>query len=317
LVKRTPFSGEEIARARRALAEAQMPAIYFPDDRIPNAFTSLLRAEDPERFAKEYQYDITPVSDNRPFFFYTVRPRDLWQFVAGRSEDVKINMGVMVLFGLLATSLLATAIILLLPPLLLGTRVPREPGAFLHLGYFFAIGAGFIMVEVALIQQFALFLGHPTYSLTVVVFSLLVATGLGSFWSRRLVGRDDGRLKAALAVTAIAIGLLSVLVPPLLRSAVGLPIAARCALTVALLAPVGFAMGMPFPSGLKRLEHAYPSAIRWAWALNSASSVLGSVAAVFLAIHLGLSQTLLLAGVVYLLALAVVRLTASPAPAAP
>ena len=91
------------------------------------------------------------------------------------------------LFELLAISLLATIIILALPPLVLRTRLPREKPVLGFLLYFLAIGAGYILIEVALIQKFVLFLGHPTYALTVVIFSLLVSSGVGSFASRRVI----------------------------------------------------------------------------------------------------------------------------------
>jgi len=303
IVKRTPFTGEEVATARAAMQAAGLPPVYLPGERVANAFTALIEAEDPRRFAKEYRYDITPVTDNRPFFFYTVRPKDLLKFaMEHESEDVKINIGVMMLFGLLGTSLAATAIILVLPPAVLGTRLPREPGAYRRLAYFFAIGVGFIMVEVGLIQKFVLFLGRPTYSLTVVVFSLLVSSGLGSYASRRVIGEDEGRLRAALWTVALVVAALGALAPALLDAGVGLPLEAKCVLSVLLLFPAGFVMGMPFPCGLRRLERLYPAAVRWAWAMNSASSVLGSVAAIFLAIHLGLVQTLLLGAACYVAA---------------
>ena len=92
------------------------------------------------------------------------------------------------LFGLMAISLVATALILLAPPLVLGTRLPRQPGVRGFLLYFLFIGAGYILIEVALIQKFVLFLGHPTYALTVVIFSMLISSGLGSFSSRRMLG---------------------------------------------------------------------------------------------------------------------------------
>jgi len=304
IVKRTPFTEQEAARARQALAEAKMPAVYLPGEQIPNPFTDLIRSADPAAFAANYQYDISPVTDNRPFFFYTVRARDLWGFVTLRtSEDVKVNLGVMMLFVSLGASVVATAVILLLPRWLLGAVVPRERGALLHLLYFFAVGVGFIMVEVGLIQKFVLFLGNPTYSLTVVVFSLLLASGLGSYASGRLIGEDDRRLSLALVlVVGVVVG-LGALAPVVLDAGVALGVPAKCCLSVVLLFPAGFVMGMPFPCGLKRLERVHPNAVRWAWALNSASSVLGSVAAIFLAIHLGLFQTLVVGASAYLLAL--------------
>ena len=99
-----------------------MEAIYLPDELIPNAFTELLRTPDPAEYQRHYPFDISPVTDNRPFFFYTVQPRDLWEFVtraSTRSADYKINRAVPLLFELLGISAVATFIILALPPMVL------------------------------------------------------------------------------------------------------------------------------------------------------------------------------------------------------
>jgi hypothetical protein len=318
VVKKTPFTDQELSVARQAMAEAGIPAVYLPNEKIDNPFTDFLLARDPASFAQQYRFDISPVSDNRPFFFYTVPARDLWSFVTlRRSEDVKINLGVIMLFVSVAVSVVATALMMLLPRSLLGTQVPTEPSALLHLLYFFAVGVGFIMVEIGLIQKLVLFLGNPTYSLTVVVFSLLISSGLGSYASGKLIGDDDQRLAVSLGLVMVTVALLAGVVPRVVDAGVGLPIAARCALSAALLFPAGFLMGMPFPSGLKRLGRFHPTAVRWAWAVNSASSVLGSVVAIFFAIHWGLLQTLLLGAAAYGLALVSLKLTAIFAPCLP
>jgi hypothetical protein len=205
----------------------------------------------------------------------------------------------------MAVSLVATALILLLPPLLLGTRLPRQPGVRGFLLYFLFIGAGYILIEVGLIQKFVLFLGHPTYALTVVIFSMLVSSGLGSALSRRILGRSEGRLIKALGCVALLASLLAVVISSLLTSLVGLPLPLKMAMTTALIAPLGFVMGMPFPTGLQRLEEWHAPSVRWAWSLNAASSVLGSVGALVLSIYLGLVQTLIIGGMLYLAALAV------------
>ncbi len=163
---------------------------------------------------------------------------------------------------------------------------------------------------MALIQKFVLFLGHPTYALTVVIFSMLVSSGLGSYFSRRILGDDDRRLYRALALIAVLVALLAAVVTPLLAAGVGLPLALKFAITVLLISPAGFVMGMPFPTGLKRLEEWHKPSVRWAWSLNAAASVLGSVGALVCAIYLGLVQTLLAGGLLYLAALAVAMRTA-------
>src|ERR1019366_6138130 len=131
LISRKPFGPADLARARAAMAAANMQPIYLPDERIPGQFTDLLRSSDPAAYERHYRYDISPVSDNQPFFFYTVQPRDILAFVANasrRSADFKINKAVPLLYALMAISVLATAIILALPPVVLGARLPRHKG---------------------------------------------------------------------------------------------------------------------------------------------------------------------------------------------
>jgi hypothetical protein len=311
IVFRKPISDADLARVRSALLETELQPLYIPGDLPANEFGRLLLSNDPETFRAEYAFDISPVDDDRPFFFYTVQPRDLLNFVTqrGQAADYKINRAVPLLFELLGVSLVATIVVLALPPLLLGSRLKAEHGVRSFLLYFIFIGAGYILIQVALIQKFVLFLGHPTYALTVIIFSMLISSGLGSYFSRRLVGRaNDFRLSTVLLAVAAAVSTLAFLASPISESGVGWPLALKIVVTVALVAPAGFLMGMPFPIGLARLGALYPRAVRWAWALNAAASVLGSAAAILFAIYLGLRATVLLGAALYLGALAVVWL---------
>jgi hypothetical protein len=200
-----------------------------------------------------------------------------------------------------------------LPPLLLGSRLPSEPGVRGFLLYFVAIGVGYILIQVALIQKFVLFLGHPTYALTVVVFSMLVWSSAGSYFSRRVGAFQDWRLSQALAAVFGLVAVLAFTVTPLAQHAVAWPLPLRILTTAALIAPVAFAMGMPFPAGLARLEVWHKPSVRWAWSLNAASSVLGSAMSIFLALYLGLRETLLVGACLYLGALVVLRRTRAKA----
>jgi predicted membrane-bound spermidine synthase len=172
--------------------------------------------------------------------------------------------------------------------------------------YFLAIGAGYILIEVALIQKFVLFLGHPTYALTVVIFSMLVSSGFGSFLSRKLIDDRNGRLIAVLAIAFALVAAMAATVQSVLTAGVGLPLAVKMIATVLLIAPTGLVMGIPFPTGLRLLEKRHEPSVRWAWSLNAAASVLGSVGALVLALYLGLVETMLIGGGLYLCALAVV-----------
>lgn len=305
IISRKPLSDADAAEAREAFAAAHMTSVYVPGDPARNEFSSLLLAKDPLSFERAYRFDITPVTDDRPFFFYTVQPRDIADYLLSnaRAADAKVNKAIPRLFSALIVSIFAVAVILLLPPLLLGTKLPRAKSVQSFLLYFLAIGAGYILIEVALIQKFVLFLGHPTYALTVVIFSMLVSSGLGSFLSRRLIDGRTGRLIAVLAIAATLVTVLAVIAQPLLTAGVGLPLAMKVVATVLLIAPAGFVMGIPFPTGLGLLELLHHSSVRWAWSLNAAASVLGSVSALVLGLYFGLTTTMEIGALLYLAAL--------------
>jgi hypothetical protein len=310
LIARKPFQASDIARIKQIAANGRIQPVYLPGDEPSNVFGEYLLRRDPGSFLKSYAYDVSPVGDNRPFFFYTVQPHDIWHFVTSASRlnaDYKINRAVPLLFGLTCISLLAVVLTLSLPPLVLGSRLPCEAGVRAYLAYFVLIGVGYILIQVALIQKFVLFLGHPTYALTVIVFSMLIASGLGSYYSSKLLRGRDNRWRVLLWGVAVAVSALALAAGPLTGGLVGLPLAARVLVTVLAILPAGFLMGMPFPTGLTRLDALHRPAVRWAWALNAASSVLGSVAAIFLAIYIGLRETLLVGAACYVVASFVIR----------
>ena len=302
IISREPLSETDIGRLQQGAAKANLKIVYLPGTAYESPFRDLLLSSDVNRFYRSYPFDVRPVSDNRPFFFYTVQARDLWNYAMHASHDTadyKINRALPVLFGLVAISIVATALILSLPPMLLGHRLPREEGSIRALLFFLFIGAGYILIQVALIQKFVLFLGHPTYALTVIIFSMLLSSGIGSFASKRLVRGDVRKLSRVLLTVVGAILLLSAIITPVAESGVALPFPVKVLISVLLISPVGFAMGMPFPTGLTLLERIMPASLRWAWAINAASSVLGSAAAMFLAIYLGLQMTLVIGGLLY------------------
>jgi hypothetical protein len=176
-----------------------------------------------------------------------------------------------------------------------------------------AVGLGYILVEIAFIQRFVLFLGHPTYALTVVIFLLMLSSGAGSLFSRRWLPRTE---LAWMPLVLVIVGLVAnvFFLPRGLAAWVGLGFGYRLVVSGMLLVPLGFVMGMPFPTGLRALAAGpvldVPSgstgadnAVEWAWAMNAAASVLGSVLAMVIAIQFGLTMTLACGVAAYLLAL--------------
>ena len=151
-------------------------------------------------------------------------------------------------------------------------------------------------MEISLIQRFVLFLGHPTYALTVVVFLMLLSSGMGSVIAHRM------RLRRALLLVVVLIAAYVAALPALLAAAVGQMFTVKLLISAALLAPLGLLMGMPFPLGLRLAASENGPAVEWAWAMNAAGSVLGSVTAMVIAIEFGLTITLSCAALAYLLA---------------
>jgi hypothetical protein len=248
-----------------------------------------------------------------------VQPRDVWSFLASAtrsSADFKINRAVPMLFGVLFVSLIATAVTLLLPPFVLKQSLPSEKRVRLFLMYFVCLGAGYIMIQVALIQKFVLLLGHPTYALTVIIFTMLLASGLGSNFSKKIVQSNPERLRIVLLLIVILVPVLGYFAGLVSNLGPAWPLVVKMLATVVVVAPLAFLMGIPFPTGLATLEGWEKSAVRWAWSMNAASSVLGSALAIFLAIYIGLYQTLVVGGLLYLAAAWLYRATAEKTAAA-
>ncbi|WP_051669580.1 hypothetical protein [Bryobacter aggregatus] len=316
ILSRKPMTPDFVQRAVAAMNESNMEIVYYPGTERRNPFQELLTTGDREKFYANYHYNVTPVNDNRPFFFYTVQPRDVWSFFQSKdteNADYKINRAVPMLFGVLFVSVIATIVTLLLPPLVLGQKLPSDRKLRVFLLYFVCLGAGYIMIQVSLIQKFVLLLGHPTYALTVIIFSMLLSSGLGSFYSKRIVRENPERLRIVLLMIVILVPVLGFFAGLVSDVGPDWPMALKMAATVAVITPLGFLMGIPFPTGLATLEGWEKTAVRWGWSMNAASSVLGSALAIFFAIYLGLYQTLVLGGLLYLVAAWIYRKTAEKA----
>jgi len=300
-----------LRKGRRASGEAVAP---FQRLILPHNRAALGNAQSRRRheFVRNYPFNIAPVSDNAPFFFFTFKAGEALRNViggSGRGMDWKNNLGVVVLGMVLVISLAAVLAFLIGPLVFRGEARGQQ---VLPLLYFVALGLSYILVEIALIQRFVLFLGHPTYALTVVVFLTLLASGLGSASSRQLLAKTT-QVRPLLAVIALWVGAYILVMPRTLGMLVGLPFPAKLLLSAVLVAPLGFAMGMPFPTGLRQIAAETRPAtcpqplnsitIEWAWAMNAASSVLGSVLAMVVAIEFGLSAALAVGAATYVAAM--------------
>jgi hypothetical protein len=161
-----------------------------------------------------------------------------------------------------------------------------------------------MLIEVSVLQRFVLLLGHPVYSLTVTLFSLLLGTGLGAAWSRRFQETTLRRTGAIGIVTVALLGIaLIVVAAPIVDWAIPFSRTARMAIAVAMLVPLGVALGVPMPTGLRMLSARAPQMVPWAWGMNGALSVLGATLAIFIAMNWGFRVTLMTASATYLVGL--------------
>lgn len=232
--------------------------------------------------------NLKPTYDDRPFHYNYDH-----KLIGGRAGEF--------LFGILYL-LVPAAFLLILGPLV-GMGVPEGARMWLPtFGYFACIGVGFMLIEIALIQKLALFLGHPAYSLTVTLFSILIFSGLGSLVVDRL-SLPTVRYLAGCLLTVVALSLFYASgLQSLLEGLHVESLAGRAAIAAIVLAPGSLLMGMPFPSMVRRLGHSRDSLISWGWGINGFASVIASVVAVMISMSWGFTWTLVAGSLCYLLA---------------
>ncbi len=322
LVRNGAFGASELAAIRAFAAARSFDLAYLPglEEAEVNRYNLLeapylflgaraLLGEDASRFAADYKFDLSPATDDRPYFFHFFKWRLLPELTGlGAAGGLPLlEWGYLVLVATLVQAVLVSVVLILIPLGVLRraeARVGR--GRFARVAvYFAALGLAFLFVEIAFIQRFVLFLGHPLYAIAVVLAAFLVFAGLGAGLSPRLERRVGGRA-IALAAAGIAVVALAylALMPALLESLRPWPEAAKVGVALGLIAPLAFFMGMPFPLGLGRVAQAAPHLVPWAWAINGCASVIAAVLATVLAIEIGFAGVILSALVLYALAAA-------------
>jgi spermidine synthase len=316
LVKKTPFTEQE--RGRLAAWASQNtylklssgPGMNDPTGNMYQRFLSLADPRLEAEFVRGYPFDVSATPDDRPFFF---RHSFWWHVFSSEPIIRDYSPPVMeyTLLALLAAIGVAVAACVYLPLRLLAARGLRVPGAFRYGVFFAGIGLGYLAVEVALLQKFGLFLGHPNYALSVVLASLLLTTGLGSLFSREIMMRIR-RLRFMSYVLAACILAEHLLVLPHLAAMIGLPFWARTAIVFGLVTPIGLCLGTFFPTALEQLKATAGGFVPWAWGINGIFSVLAPVLSVGVSMSWGINALLLAAVPVYLAAAIVFPDSAAP-----
>lgn len=262
-------------------------------------------------FIARYKFDIRPSFDDRPYFFDFFRWRSLPELWALRlqSGTALIEWGYPILLATLLQAALLSALLILFPLWLRRRKALKDPQDWRVMAYFLCLGLAFMFAEIAFIQRFVLFLGHPLYAVAVVLTGFLVFAGFGSGIAprfREFVGAGPLARLGPIGAAVIAIAAISLLytaaLPSLFSVAARLPEDSRIILSLGFIAPLAFFMGMPFPLGLEQVSARIPVLVPWAWGVSGCFSVIGVLLATLLAVHLGFTAVVVIGAMLYLLA---------------
>ncbi len=301
LVKKTPFTAAQIARISEFAAENGFRVVYAPgmaDSRLSPILGRDEQARRREIDASRFNVDAT--YDSNPFFYNIAR----WKNLSPNSGIYFIMPGsfigqVVLLLMVVQSTLLGAALVI--APLLLGARSGvRGAGIAGYLAYFLALGVGFMFLEISFVQTFVLFLGSPTYALSVTIFSLLLFSSLGSLFSGRFASRPEPVLQRLAPALAVVIVVYTFGLSRLFDAALHLELASRILIAVAAQMPIGLMLGMFMPLGIACIARENPRLVPWAWGVNGVGSVTATTLAVLIAMSAGFRTVSLLAAAIYL-----------------
>ncbi|HEY1893778.1 MAG TPA: hypothetical protein VGG52_04445 [Chthoniobacterales bacterium] len=328
LLKKSPFTTEELREIdellgiRRPARNPDQPSpeiLYSPlDPHAGSLYHALVSAPEINAVYATQAAQIEPATDDRPFFNQHTRWssinlntfRDLFtQERQGRLALEDRPVAEVTLITLLAQSIAIAAVCILLPLARYSRRKHESaPARWAYLTYFAGLGLGFIMIEIALLQRFTLFLGQPVYTFAVVLATLLIFTGIGSYAANIFRVRPVASLRWIIAAILVTLVLTAFLIPLIFSAALGFALVLRVLIAVLLVAPLGVLLGVPFPTGLRLLSEEAPVLIPWAWGVNGFFTVIGSVGALMLGMAFGFKMVLTIAALCYLTALTAITL---------
>lgn len=307
VTKMRPFSKQDIDNLKRTLkGKEKLEIIYVPGGKGNNAFYryfNALQSGKGDIFVDQYPFKLTSVDDDRPFFFEFYKWGDTFKSQMGKGGYLIATKptGYIILLASLIQAFIFGTIFILVPLWKFKRRGLVVDKSKQMIAYFAALGLGFMFVEVSLMQKFVLFLGHPTYSIAVTLFTLLTFSGIGSFIAGKLQLNTKPQkiiFTATLAISVL-IAVYAFALTPLFNSLLGLPILGRVLTSIVLLAPLGILMGMPFPTGLSYVEKGARSFVPWAFGINGVASVVASIFCILIALLGGFNLVLTFAIIIY------------------
>ncbi|RJP16663.1 MAG: hypothetical protein C4520_18125 [Candidatus Abyssobacteria bacterium SURF_5] len=284
LVSRRDFTNAQLETIEATAGAMGFEVVFSPRSAVDPFFTQIVSAKNIEPVAEAYPLDITPPTDDDPFFFNMLRIRDAFNPELWEQGNVRFNMeAVFVLAELLILVLILTLLFLVLPLLLKrnGTSLAGSLPLFI---YFAGIGFGFMLIEISQMQRMIIFLGHPTYGLSIVLFSLLLSSGVGSYLTEKLQNQRPlyVQILFLLLLILITYGLAT---PHFIDAFEGSPTPIRILSAIAGLIPLGLFLGMAFPIGIKVAADKWKEVTPWFWAINGTTSVTASVLAIAISMN--------------------------------
>ncbi len=308
LISRNELSDERINKIKNFLDKNKFDIIYLPANFEPNKYGKFKEPyyynsvkkiiEDRNEFYKEYLFNVKPVTDNKPFyfnFFKWSKVKELYKSI-GQKWQPFFDSGFLLIFIFIQALILSFIFILLPIRFLKKKKINKKP-----LFYFFCIGLAYLFIEIFFIQKFILFLGHVIYSTSIVIFSVLFFSSLGSLISQKF---KLERLKKKIYLLFLVIIFYSFALKFLINYFIVFDLLTKIIVSIVIIAPIAFLMGMPFPLGIRIINKRL---IPWAWAVNGSASVLSSIIAVIIALSFGYISVLILAGILYVLGIVSIK----------
>jgi hypothetical protein len=314
VLSKSPFTEEQLRVLHGAVRDLGFSELLTPDQQPESALLRQITESHDipglNRALSSSYLDLTVPTDARPFFFNQLRLFHVPSLVTvGRLllSHNKLSGGVVtgnliasgVLVMILFISVIAVIAVILVP-LKGAARQCSRPLVVAGSLYFSLIGMGFMLAEIALVQYFSVYLGHPIYSLGVCLFSLILASGLGSLTSEWLKLRTRPRLLGWAAIVVAYLVVMVQILPAVFQSTTAQERLVRIGVSLAAILPLGFLLGFAFPTGIRLVEAVDMEPTPWFWGINGATGVLASVLAVIISMSAGINTTLLISAVCYL-----------------
>jgi hypothetical protein len=292
LVSKQPFSNQDLDIMDQVVSEKQFDLVLTPGFSLDDTFATIASGKDFDAFVADYPINITPPTDDSPFFFHMLRFGSMFNQELWKQGATSFNMVAVAVLGALLIIVLFLTALCIIGPLFLTTKRETLQGTLPLFTFFSGIGLGFMLVEISQIQRLNIFLGHPTYGLSVGLFGLLLSSGIGSYSTQRIGNPSSaGSGSRRLLLLILVLGALGVVTPQAIAAFEGSTTMVRILVALAILFPMGLFMGMAFPLGMRLASTRWSAVTPWFWGVNGATSVCASVLAVVIAISISISAS--------------------------